>query len=176
MKFSSLPEQFLLTFVRGHTFIAAVVALALLSFAVALISPLIYPLPIPYTGLGVVVYAPVSFISGNEYEILARGLVPGVDFDIAEGNSQVTIMSDENFSDITTKKSYRIRVSANPEFWSLETVNLLVSYRMANRGGLYTLVIPIDKFSLPIRLLMTILVSAPSVMIMNYLREKILSR
>lgn len=172
MRFTSSLEQFILLFVRNHTIMATMVASVLLALSVALISPLIYPVPIPYIDSAVIIYAPISFLPGGEYEILARGLATDVGFDITEGNSAVTITGVTDFSDNLTKKNYKIRVSASPQFWMFETANLTVEYEMVSSGGIYTTAIPVDKLSLPLRLLMTFLISTPGLVILNYLREK----
>lgn len=164
----------LLIFIDNHRVFSAILGIGFLLLIAIVLSPLFYSVPVSVENEDLVVSYPLSVIPGKSYSMTIRSKSNETLFEVVEQNQFITITKIEQLSGSTPRERITFEASSpNPRELSIyHAIFGVKTSRDGNASSEMIISIPLDTISLPLRLLVSLLLSAPTIQIFSHLLLK----
>lgn len=164
----------LLIFIDNHRVFSAILGLTFLLLITIVLSPLFYSIPVSVENEDLVVSYPLSVIPGKSYSMIIRSKSNEILFEVVEQNQLITITKIEQLLGSTPRERITFEASS-PHPRELSVYHAVFGVKALRDGNINSEInvsITLDTISLPLRLLVSLLLSAPTIQIFSHLLFK----
>ncbi|MBV6401044.1 MAG: hypothetical protein CNIPEHKO_01341 [Anaerolineales bacterium] len=164
----------ILLFIDNHRVFSAVLGLAFLLIITIVLSPLFYSIPVSVENEDLVVSYPLSVIPGKSYSMTLRSKSKETLIEVVEQNQYITIIKVEELPGGTPRERVTFETSS-PHPREMKIYYAIFDVRALQDGNINSEInvsVTLDTISLPLRLLVSLFLSAPTIQIFSHLLLK----